>query len=186
MFERFGQDKIGLAKGHFGLTSSLVHGMLYINVREGILRKEYKLWKSVRDFWTTGKTGFALFLISLLGIIYSYMALNYEILRGWNGHVSVQNVVKDISASIPVAGLLVGIIVGGIDAIMLLSDWYLARQEKRIQAAEEAAKAEGIEQGKAEAYQQIAEWNERRKAAEARGEAFTEPPPGITQNGSER
>ena len=158
------------------------------------MRKEYKLWKSVRDFWTTGKTGFALFLISLFGIIYSYMALNYEILRGWNGHVSVQNVVKDISASIPVAGLLVGIIVGGIDAIMLLSDWYLARQEKRIQTAvEEAeakAKAEGLEQGKAqgkaEAYQQIAEWNERRKAAEARGEPFTEPPPGITQNGSEQ
>ena len=162
------------------------------------MRKEYKLWKSVRDFWQTGKAGFVLFLISLFGIIYSYMALNYEILRGWNGHVSVQNVVKDISASIPVAGLLVGIIVGGIDAIMLLSDWYLARQEKRIQTAvaeaEEAAKAEGleqgiekgIEQGKAEAYQQIAEWNERRKAAEARGEAFTEPPPGITQNGSDR
>ena len=73
---------------------------------------------------------------------------------------------------------------------MLLSDWYLARQEKRIQTAvEEAeakAKAEGLEQGRAEVYQQIAEWNERRKAAEARGEAFTEPPPGITQNGSER
>lgn len=150
------------------------------------MRKEYKLWKSVRDFWRTGKTGFALFLISLLGIIYSYMALNYEILRGWNGHVSVQNVVKDISASIPVAGLLVGIIVGGIDAIMLLSDWYLARQEKRIQAAEEAAKAEGFEQGKAEVYQQIAEWNERRKAAEARGEAFTEPLPGMPQNGWEK
>ncbi|MDE0426392.1 MAG: hypothetical protein OXN25_16190 [Candidatus Poribacteria bacterium] len=154
------------------------------------MKKESGLWKSVRDFWKTGKTGFALFLISLFGIIYSYMALNYEILRGWNGHVSVQNVVKDISASIPVAGLLVGIIVGGIDAIMLLSDWYLARQEKRIQAAEEAAKAEGleqgIEQGKAEVYQQIAEWNERRKAAEARGESFAEPPPGITQNGSER
>ena len=31
---------------------------------------------------------------------------------------------------------------------MLLSDWYLARQEKRIQTAvEEAAKAEGLEEG---------------------------------------
>ena len=80
---------------------------------------------------------------------------------------------------------------------MLLSDWYLARQEKRIQAAEEEARAAGLEQGieqgieqgtrqGAEAYQQIAEWNDRRKAAEARGEPFTEPPPGITQNGSEQ
>ena len=89
-----------------------------------------------------------------------------------------------------------------IDIIMLLSDWYLARQEKRIQAAQEEAKAEGLEQGieqgieqgleqglergRAEAYQQIAEWNERRKAAEARGEPFTEPPPGTPQNGSEK
>ena len=154
------------------------------------MKKEYELWKSVRDFWKTGKAGFVLFLISLFGIIYSYMALNYEISRGWNGHVSVQNVVKDISASIPVAGLLVGIIVGGIDAIMLLSDWYLARQEKRIQTAVEEAVAEAEAkaktEGKAEAYREIAAWNERRKAAEARGETFTEPPPGMPQNGSER
>ena len=63
-------------------------------------------------------------------------------------------------------------------------------KKKRIQTAvEEAeakAKAEGLEQGRAEVYQQIAEWNERRKAAEARGEPFTEPPPGMPQNGSER
>ncbi len=156
------------------------------------MKKEYELWKSVRDFWKMGKTGFGLFLISLFGIIYSYMALTYEITNGWNGHLSVQNVLKDIAAFIPVGGLLVGIIIGGIDVIMLLSDWYLARQEKRMQAAQEVAKAEGLEQGieqgiergRAEAYQQIAEWNERRKAAEARGEPFTEPLPSMPQNGS--
>ena len=158
------------------------------------MKKEYELWKSARDFWKTGKTGFALFLISLFGTIYSYMALDYEIMKGWNGYVSVQSVVKDISAFIPVGAFLGGIIVGGIDLIMLLSDWYLARQEKRIQAAQEEAKAAGFEQGKAEgkaegiaeAYRQIAEWDERRKAAEARGEPFTEPPPGTPQNGSEK
>jgi len=69
---------------------------------------------------------------------------------------------------------------------MLLSDWYLARQEKRIQTAVEEAEAKAKAEGKAEAYREIAAWNERRKAAEARGEPFTEPPPGITQNGSER
>ena len=162
------------------------------------MEKQHRLWNTVRDFWKTGKTGFVLFLISLFGVIYSYMALDYEITKGWNGHLSVQNVVKDVSAFIPVGAFLVGIIVGGIDIIMLLSDWYLARQEKRIQAAQEEAKAEGLEQGieqgleqglergRAEAYQQIAEWNERRKAAEARGEPFTEPPPGTPQNGSEQ
>ncbi len=60
---------------------------------------------------------------------------------------------------------------------MLLSDWYLARQEKRIQVA----KAEG----KAEVYQEIVAWQARRTAAEARGETFTEPPPGVPQNGTE-
>ncbi len=111
------------------------------------MKKRYGLWNTVRDFWQTGKAGFALFLISLFGVIYSYMALAYEIGRGLDGHVSVQNIVKDISAFMPVGAFLVGIIVGGIDVIMLLSDWYLARQEKRIQAAQEVAKAEGLEQG---------------------------------------
>ena len=40
-----------------------------------------------------------------------------------------------------------------------------------------------IEQGKAEAYQQIAEWNARRLAAAAKGIPFEEPPP--TQNGDQ-
>ena len=35
---------------------------------------------------------------------------------------------------------------------MLLSDWYLARQEKRIQALKEAAKEEGRKEGYAEGY----------------------------------
>ena len=36
---------------------------------------------------------------------------------------------------------------------------------------------EGREEGRAEAYREVAEWNRRRMAAEARGEKFTEPPP---------
>ena len=65
--------------------------------------------------------------------------------------------------------------------VMLLSDWYLDRREKRIQTA----KAEGIAEGKAEVYREIVEWDRRRREAAARGEAFTEPPPGVPQNGSE-
>ncbi len=92
-------------------------------------------------------------------------------------------------------------IVGGIDLIMLLSDWYLDRQEKRIRAAEAAAeakgkakgiaegkaegKAEGIAEGQAKVYREIADWDRRRREAAARGEEFSEPPPGVTQNGSE-
>ena len=34
------------------------------------------------------------------------------------------------------------------------------------------------EQGRQEAYQEVSDWNRRRLEAEARGETFTEPPPG--------
>ena len=34
------------------------------------------------------------------------------------------------------------------------------------------------EQGRQEAYQEVSDWNNRRLEAEARGEPFTEPPPG--------
>ena len=76
---------------------------------------------------------------------------------------------------------------------MLLSDWYLDRQEKRIRAAEAkgkaegiaAGKAEGIAEGKAEVYREIAAWHARRTEAEKRGEEFTEPPPGPPQDDAE-
>ena len=150
------------------------------------MKKFGEFWRvSVRDFWKTGKAGFALFLISLFVIIYGCIALDYEITKGWNGHESVQNVLKDISAFIPVGGALVGMMVGGIDVIMLLSDWYLDRREKRIQTAKAEGIAEGIAEGKAEVYREILEWDRRRSEAAARGEEFTEPPPGTPQNGSE-
>ena len=50
---------------------------------------------------------------------------------------------------------------------------YQDRRRKRFAEAEAKGKAEG----KAEIYQEIAEWNNRRLAAEARNEPFTEPFP---------
>lgn len=148
-----------------------------------------EFWRAVRDFWRVGKTGFALFLISLFVLIYGYIAWDYETTKGWKGHESIQNVLDDISNFIPVGAAIVGMIVGGIDLIMLLSDWYLNRQERRIRAAEAAAKAEGkaegIAEGQAKVYREIADWDRRRREAAARGEEFSEPPPGVTQNGSE-
>ena len=161
--------------------------------------------QAIRDFWRTGKTGVALFLISLLALIYGYIALDYEIAQGWKGHLSVQNVMKDISAFIPVGAAFVAMIIGGTDLIMLLSDFFEARREKRIAAAREEAKAEGfaegmaegiaegmaegIAEGEARVYRKFAEWERRRKEAEDRGEEFTEPPPtkppDISQENSE-
>ena len=108
-------------------------------------------WRAVRDFWKTGKTGIALFLISLFVVIYGKIALDYEITKGWKGYESVQNVLKDISTFIPVGAAIVGMIVGGIDFIMLLSDWFLERREKRIQAAKEEGRKEGYAEGYAAA-----------------------------------
>ena len=51
----------------------------------------------------------------------------------------------------------------------------------KIQIRAEAI-AEGKAEGRAEAYREVDEWNKRRLAAEARGEKFTEPPPGASLN----
>ena len=52
-----------------------------------------------------------------------------------------------------------------------------ARQNRRIQKAEERGRAEGIAEGKARAQQAWREWRKRKEAAEAAGEPFNEPPP---------
>ena len=79
---------------------------------------------------------------------------------------------------------------------MLLSDFIQARREKRIEAAKIEGKVEGIAEGiakgiaegraegEARAYREFAEWDRRRKEAEARGEEFTEPPPTQPQEQS--
>ena len=155
-------------------------------------------WQAIRDFWRIGKTGVALFLISLFALIYGDIALEFEIAQGWKEHVSVQNVMKDISTFIPVGATLVAMIIGGIDLMMLLSDFIDARRKKRIAAAEEAARAKGIAEGitegiakgiaegEAKAYRRFAAWEQRRKEAEDRGEEFTEPPPTQPQEESQQ
>ena len=145
------------------------------------MKKLDTFWQVVRDFWRTGKTGVALFLISLFALIYGKIALDFEITQGWKGHVSVQNVVKDISAFIPVGATIIAMIIGGIDLMMLLSDFMQARREKQIEAAKVVAK----EEGKAEVYREIAAWERMRKEAEDRGEPFTEPPPTKPQEKSQ-
>ena len=54
---------------------------------------------------------------------------------------------------------------------------YQDQRRKRFAEAEAKGREEGKAEGKAEIYQEIAEWNNRRLAAEARNEPFTEPFP---------
>ena len=63
-----------------------------------------------------------------------------------------------------------------------IRDTLKRERELKAQVSAEAMEA-GREEGKAEVYREVAEWNQRRLAAEARGEKFTEPPPGVSLNG---
>ena len=56
-----------------------------------------------------------------------------------------------------------------------INDWL----EKRRRQARAEGIAEGIAEGRAELVAEVVAWNERRLAAEARGESFDEPPPGV-------
>ena len=128
------------------ISSRLCYSVLNF-ITEDFLKQIKTFWQVVREFWKTGKTGIALFLISFFALIYGYIAMEFEITQGWKGHVSVQNVLKDVSAFIPVGGAFVATIIGGIDLIMLLSDFIQARREKRIEAAKIEGKIEGKVEG---------------------------------------
>ena len=52
-----------------------------------------------------------------------------------------------------------------------INDWLEKRRRQ--------ARAEGAAEGRAEMVAEVVAWNERRLAAEARGESFDEPPPGV-------
>ena len=113
------------------------------------MKKVIGFW---RNLWENGKTGIGLFLGSILFIAYSIIAVSYEIGNGWRGHLSVQDVLTDISRSIPVAGASVATLIGGIDLIVFLSRLYADRKNKRFQEAVDAAAAEAREEGYAAGY----------------------------------
>jgi hypothetical protein len=121
----------------------------------------------VRRFWRTGKTGIALFLLTVVVAVYAYIVVNSQAVQTWKQDI------EDISTFIPVAGVIVGALIGGVDFIMLLSDWYSERQQKRIKEAE----AEGLAKGAAKYYAAVKNWNDRRIEAESKGEDFDEPMP---------
>ena len=138
-----------------------------------------KFWQVFRDYWNDGKSAITIFIISILTLIYGDIALDHEIDKGWTGHESVENVLTEISVFVPYCSAFVAVIIGAIDILVLLSDAFQEKREKPI----EAAKVEGITQGKAEgeaeALSKIVEWYRRKMEAEAQDEPFTETPPGI-------
>ena len=125
------------------------------------------MWRTIRRFWRTGKTEVALFLLTVVVSFYTYIVVKSQAVQTWKQDI------EDISTFIPVAGVIVGALIGGVDFIMFLSDWYSERQQKRIQEAE----AEGLAKGAAKYYAAVKNWNDRRIEAESKGEDFDEPMP---------
>ena len=125
------------------------------------------MWRTIRRFWRTGKTGVALFLLTVVVLVYTYIVVKSQSVQTWKQDI------EDISTFIPVAGVIVGALIGGVDFIMFLSDWYSERQQKRIKEAE----AEGLAKGAAKFYAEVKSWNDRRIEAENKGEDFDEPMP---------
>lgn len=94
----------------------------------------------------------------------------------------IRLVVADIRDAIPAAFFLTfSVDVGG--SLIVLFWNLMKRQIEKYDAVIAAeAKAEGLAEGKAEVYQEIAAWNTRRLEAEAKGIRFDEAPP--AQNGT--
>jgi hypothetical protein len=121
----------------------------------------------MRSFWRSSKTGVALFLLTSVVSVYTYIVLKSQAVQTWKQDI------EDISTFIPLAGVIVGVLIGGVDFIMFLSDWYSERQQKRIKEAE----AEGLAKGAAKFYAEVKSWNDRRIEAESKDEDFDEPMP---------
>ena len=104
-----------------------------------------------RDLWKNSKTSIALFLGAILFLVYSFVAVRYEIGQGWSGHPSVQNVLLDISRFIPVAGAAVAALILFIDIIIfvcgLLIDWRKKRFQEAIEEAVDEARSEAYREG---------------------------------------
>lgn len=77
------------------------------------------------------------------------------------------------------------VIVDTAKGIMVLSTWLedelKKRRERQIKAAVDTAVEAAVKEALAEERQRWEQWNRRREAAEAVGEEFNEPPPGVNQ-----
>ena len=75
----------------------------------------------------------------------------------------------------------------GVRLIMVLGEqlqrWFRQREDRRVEERSERRAAEVRAEVRADARRQVAEWDRRRREAEARGEPFDEPPPSFDSNG---
>ena len=144
---------------------------------------------SIRRIWVDT----ALKIFSIEVIVYLIFLIRHEAAKAEPFMDTVQVIVIQLAAFMAVAAGLTIILFQGVDIIMFLTQIYKERLQRQVQKARSEGiaegKAEGIAEGKTEG---IAEgkvegkaeerhlwinWNNRRLAAEAKGETFSEPPP---------
>ena len=114
---------------------------------------------------------FAIFAMASLATVFLH-----EILLRNKGFLEALYTIADNFPKIMSAATTLTFIEEGIDVMFQRLRDSLKREQK-IRAESEA-------RGEAEVYQEVAAWNARRSAAEARGEKFTEPPPAPPQGTS--
>lgn len=109
------------------------------------MNKRTGFWQAVRDFWKKGKSGVAVFFISVFVFFYSVIE--------WNEHKFTRDIIEPISLFIPVAIAYTGMLIGGVDIMVFLSDWYADRQEKRVEERVEERVEKAVQRAVQEAVQ---------------------------------
>ena len=124
---------------------------------------------TIRHIWVD----LALAVFSLQVIVYAFFLIRYEVAKGNAVMETLQVLIAQLAATMAVASGTTLILLQGVDFVMFLTQRYL----KRLDREKREARAEGKVEGKAEERELWTEWNNRRIEAEAKGEAFNEPPP---------
>lgn len=145
------------------------------------MEKLTRWWHILRNHWQIGvvRVAFIAILTFAYVIFYSKIALDYEIGNQWKGYQSIQNLMKDISAFIPIAGVFAAIHAAEVEVIMVFSEIYKNIREKR----DLKIKMESIAVGEAQERQRWAKfWSEQQETVkpEAEAESITPDEPSPT------
>ena len=149
--------------------------------------------------------GYALFLFVISLLVYAgFSAADYLSTDGWRGFKTVRAIFHDTSQSLPILGVAPIVILVIWEFLMILyeivKEQIEARQRSRIAVHEARGEERGIrlgeergiklgeergeERGRELERDAWLEWLERRQAAAAAGEPFTEPNPAEKHNGT--
>ena len=115
-------------------------------------------------------------------IIFTVLAVTHGILESFSIFSGWLNIFGD---SYPIrSSVVMTLIVGNYFVVINLKEflmylWGKAFIEKIKEQARVEGRNEGFKQGKNSAYQEVLDWEERKKEAELKGEEFKEPPPYI-------